>query len=140
MLEPGELDRIARQRRAFGRVQSHPQEPALRHADIKPQHLLHDPSSGALTGLLDWGDVSLGHSESDLAIIGAFCGPLTLQGLLDRLADADAERAAASIPFLLTVRRLQDAHYEQLAHPDRVTKRGSPRRTVPGSSPTQEPP
>jgi hypothetical protein len=62
--------------------------------------------------LLDWGDVSLGHADFDLAIIGAFCGPHTLQGLLDRLAKADAERALASIPFLLTVRWLQDALYD----------------------------
>jgi len=74
--------------------------------------VLHDPSSGALTGLLDWGDVSFGHAEFDLAVIGAFCGPGTLQGMLDRLADADAERAMASIPFLLTVRWLQDAHFD----------------------------
>jgi len=112
MLEPGALDSIAHQRRAFEQVQPRPCEPVLLHADIKPEHLLHDPSSGALTGLLDWGDVSLGHSDFDLAIIGAFCGPHTLQGLLDRLPDADAQRAAASIPFLLTVRWLQDALYD----------------------------
>lgn len=111
MLEPRTLDCIARQRRAFEQVQPRPCEPVLLHADIKPEHLLHDPSSGALTGLLDWGDVSLGHGDFDLAIISAFCGPHTLRGVLDRLADADAERAAASIPFLLTVRWLQDALY-----------------------------
>jgi aminoglycoside phosphotransferase (APT) family kinase protein len=109
MLDAIELASIARQRRAFENVQPRPFTPVLLHADIKPAHLLHDPSSGALTGILDWGDVSLGHGEFDLAIISAFCGPHTLQGLLDRLDDADAERASASIPFLLTVRWLQDA-------------------------------
>jgi aminoglycoside 2''-phosphotransferase len=112
MLEPWALDSIARRRRTFEQVQPRPWEPVLLHADIKPEHLLHDPSSGALTGLLDWGDVSLGHGDFDLAIIGAFCGPQTLRGLLDRLAAGDAERAAASIPFLLTVRWLQDALYD----------------------------
>jgi aminoglycoside 2''-phosphotransferase len=111
MLDPSELACIARQRRAFEHVQPRPFMPVLLHSDIKPSHLLHDPSSGALTGLLDWGDASLGHSDFDLAIIGAFCGSHTLQGLLDRLDDADAERASASIPFLLTVRWLQDALY-----------------------------
>jgi aminoglycoside phosphotransferase (APT) family kinase protein len=109
MLDPTERACIARQRRAFESVQPRPFTPVLLHSDIKPAHLLHDPSSGALTGLLDWGDVSLGLGDFDLAIIGAFCGSQTLHGLLDRLDDADVERASASIPFLLTVRWLQDA-------------------------------
>jgi aminoglycoside 2''-phosphotransferase len=107
-----ELATIARQRRAFEDAQPRPSTPVLLHADIKPEHLLHDPATGALTGLLDWGDVSLGHSDFDLAIISAFCGPRTLQGLLDRLPDAAAARAAASIPFLLTLRWLQDAVFD----------------------------
>jgi aminoglycoside 2''-phosphotransferase len=110
-IEPAERDEIARRRRAFAAAQP-PSEPVLLHADIKPEHLLHDPASGALTGLLDWGDASLGHPEFDLAIVGLFCGPRTLQGLLDRLDAAAAERATASIPFLLAVRRLQDALYD----------------------------
>jgi aminoglycoside phosphotransferase (APT) family kinase protein len=109
LLSVVELDAIARQHRAFDDAQSEwPCSPVLLHADIKPAHLLLDPSSGALTGLLDWGDASLGHAEFDLAIIGAFCGPYTLEGLLERLGGAGAERARASLPFLLTVRWLQD--------------------------------
>jgi aminoglycoside phosphotransferase (APT) family kinase protein len=112
MLDAGELATIARQRRAFEDAQPSPSAPVLLHADIKPDHLLHDPATGALTGLLDWGDASLGHGDFDLAIISAFCGPHTLRGLLDRLPDADAARAAASIPFLLTLRWLQDAIFD----------------------------
>jgi aminoglycoside 2''-phosphotransferase len=112
LLDSIELAAIARQRNAFEDVQPHPSRPVLLHSDIKPVHLLHDPSSGALTGLLDWGDVSLGHADFDLAIIRAFCGPHTLQGLLERMEDADAERVSASIPFLITVRWLQDALYD----------------------------
>jgi aminoglycoside 2''-phosphotransferase len=111
-LDPAERPAIASQRRAFDDVQPRPFEPVLLHADIKPAHLLHDPSTGALTGLLDWGDASLGHGDFDLAIISAFCGPRTLQGVLDRMDDADAARATASIPFLLTLRWAQDALYE----------------------------
>ena len=103
---------IARQRCAFERVQRHASTPVLLHADIKPEHLLHDPATGALTGLIDWGDVSLGHGDFDLAIMSAFCGSQTLRGLLERLSDAEAARASASLPFLLTVRWLQDALYD----------------------------
>lgn len=102
---------IAHQRATFDSVQRRPFTPVLLHADIKPAHLLHDPATGALTGLIDWGDVSLGHGDFDLAIISAFCGPHTLRGLLERLSDDAAARAMASIPFLLTIRWLQDALY-----------------------------
>jgi aminoglycoside phosphotransferase (APT) family kinase protein len=109
ILSVDDLDAIARQRSAFECAQREcSSSPALLHADIKPAHLLHNPASGALTGLLDWGDVSLGHADFDLAILGAFCGPRTLEGLLQRLDGADSERARASLPFLLTVRWLQD--------------------------------
>jgi aminoglycoside phosphotransferase (APT) family kinase protein len=111
MLDAGELAAIASQRCGFENARPRPFTSVLLHSDIKPAHLLHDPSNGALTGLLDWGDVSLGHGDFDLAIISAFCGPHTLAGLLERLDLADAERACASIPFLLTVRWLQDAVY-----------------------------
>jgi aminoglycoside 2''-phosphotransferase len=110
-LEPAELDAIARQRREFERAQPAPCPPVLLHADIKPAHLLHDPASGHLSGLLDWGDVSLGHGDFDLAIIGAFCGARTLDGLLEHVDDVGRRRARASIPFLLSIRWLQDAHY-----------------------------
>jgi aminoglycoside 2''-phosphotransferase len=117
---------IAQQREAFERAQPGPSTPVLLHADIKPEHLLHDPSSGALTGLLDWGDVSLGHGDFDLAIIGAFCGPRTLEGLLERLPVAEAERARASIPFLLSVRWLADAVFDLRRATAPASSPGSP--------------
>jgi aminoglycoside 2''-phosphotransferase len=110
VLGSDELTAIARQRAAFDRVLGS-EAPVLLHADIKPAHLLHDQASGALTGLLDWGDVSLGHAYFDLAIVGAFCGARTLAGLLERMNESEAERARATIPFLLTIRWLQDASY-----------------------------
>jgi aminoglycoside 2''-phosphotransferase len=102
---------IARQREAFAGAQASAGTPVLLHADIKPAHLLHDPATGALTGLLDWGDACLGHGDFDLAIVGAFCGPRTLDGLLARWDGLDRDRAHRSIPFLLTVRWLADAFY-----------------------------
>jgi aminoglycoside phosphotransferase (APT) family kinase protein len=109
ILSVDDLDAIARQRSAFECAQREcSSSPVLLHADIKPAHLLHNPASGALTGLLDWGDLSLGHADFDRAILGAFCGLRILEGLLQRLDSADSERARASLPFLLTVRWLQD--------------------------------
>jgi aminoglycoside phosphotransferase (APT) family kinase protein len=124
-LREAERSAIARQRQVFARAQASVRTPVLLHADIKPAHLLHNPSTGALTGLLDWGDVSLGHGDFDLAIIGAFCGRRTLDGLLTRL-DSDArERTRLSIPFLLTIRWLADAMY--------VKRRGGDREQIAGA-------
>jgi aminoglycoside phosphotransferase (APT) family kinase protein len=103
------LDALARQRREFERAQPAPCAPMLLHSDIKPAHLLHHPASGRLAALLDWGDASLGHGDFDLAIISAFCGTHTLDGLLERLDDVERRRARAGVPFLLSIRWLQDA-------------------------------
>jgi aminoglycoside 2''-phosphotransferase len=111
MLDPSDHATIARLRHAFDLAQQQASTPVLLHADIKPAHLLHNPATGGLTGLLDWGDVSLGHPDFDLAIIGAFCGRQTLHGLLERMDRADAVRVEASLPFLLSIRWLQDISY-----------------------------
>ena len=44
----------------------------LAHADLKPEHVLHDPTSGQITGVLDWGDACLSHATFDLVIVGLF--------------------------------------------------------------------
>lgn len=41
--------------------------PALIHDDLHPAHLLHDPETGALTGLLDFGRSGRGDATVDLA-------------------------------------------------------------------------
>lgn len=41
--------------------------PALIHDDLHPAHLLHDPETGALTGLLDFGRSGRGDAAVDLA-------------------------------------------------------------------------
>jgi aminoglycoside 2''-phosphotransferase len=39
--------------------------PVLIHRDLGIEHALHDPATGALTGVIDWGDVSIGDSAQD---------------------------------------------------------------------------
>lgn len=41
-------------------------EPCLLYADFAPEHLLHDPSTRTLTGLIDWGDLTIGDPDYDL--------------------------------------------------------------------------
>jgi aminoglycoside 2''-phosphotransferase len=39
--------------------------PVLIHRDLGNEHVLHDPATGALTGVIDWGDVSIGDPAQD---------------------------------------------------------------------------
>jgi aminoglycoside phosphotransferase (APT) family kinase protein len=48
--------------------------PALVHGDLYARHLLVD-EAGALTGVIDWGDVHVGHSGLDLSIAFGFLPP-----------------------------------------------------------------
>ena len=43
--------------------------PSLIHGDLAPYHLLHDPESGRLTGVLDFGVAGLGDPATDLACL-----------------------------------------------------------------------
>lgn len=41
--------------------------PALVHNDIKGEHILVDPQSGRITGILDWADAGIGNPAVDIA-------------------------------------------------------------------------
>jgi aminoglycoside 2''-phosphotransferase len=44
-------------------------EPVLLHRDLTAEHILYDPERGTLTGIIDWGDASIGDPAFD------FTGP-----------------------------------------------------------------
>ena len=44
-------------------------QPVLLHRDLTSEHILYDPERGALTGIIDWGDASIGDPAFD------FTGP-----------------------------------------------------------------
>ncbi|MGI0129612.1 MAG: phosphotransferase family protein [Thermoplasmata archaeon] len=44
------------------------------HNDLLPVHVLADPSSGRLTGLIDWGDVEFADPAFDFGVMGAVPG------------------------------------------------------------------
>lgn len=58
--------------------------PVLAHADLGDEHLLVDPESGALTGVIDWADATIGDPAMDFA------------GFLNALGDEGAQRALAT--------------------------------------------
>jgi aminoglycoside 2''-phosphotransferase len=84
---------------------------ALLHSDLKPAHVLYDTATGQLTGVLDWGDVSLGDPDFDLAVIGIFFGHEFLARLLEHLPDRNPAVVHDKARFFTTLRWLQDIRY-----------------------------
>jgi aminoglycoside phosphotransferase (APT) family kinase protein len=89
-------------------------EPVLAHADLKPEHVLHDPATGRLTGILDWGDACLAHPDFDLAIVGLFFDDATRDEVASLMPDTCPGDVAAVAPLLVAVRWLTDLDVETL--------------------------
>jgi aminoglycoside 2''-phosphotransferase len=49
--------------------------PRLIHRDLSSDHILHDPATGGLTGVIDWGDACVGDPAFDLTGLLADYGP-----------------------------------------------------------------
>lgn len=86
---------------------------AVVHADLKPEHVMADPRTGQVTGVLDWGDVAVGDPDFDLAVINIFFGPEFQQRLLAHLPERDPAVIAAKTRFYETLRWLQDLAYSE---------------------------
>jgi aminoglycoside 2''-phosphotransferase len=86
--------------------------PVLLHSDLKPEHVLYDSAARRVAGILDWGDVSLGDGDFDLAVISIFFGEGFLRRLLPHLPDRDADTVLSKARFFTTLRALQDVVYD----------------------------
>ncbi|WP_167880489.1 phosphotransferase family protein [Nocardioides guangzhouensis] len=53
------------------------------HNDVRDDHVMVDPASGRVTGLIDWGDAVLGDPALDLATVLTDFGPAVLDRVLD---------------------------------------------------------
>lgn len=84
----------------------------LAHADLKPEHVLHDPATGRLTGVLDWGDACLSHPDFDPAIIGMFFSPDIRDQVVTRLTTADMAPVTSTARLCVAVRWLTDLDVE----------------------------
>jgi aminoglycoside 2''-phosphotransferase len=56
--------------------------PVLIHCDIAPGHVLYNPQSGRLTGVIDFGDIALGEPARDFIYIYEDFGPNMLERVL----------------------------------------------------------
>ncbi|HEX2188854.1 MAG TPA: aminoglycoside phosphotransferase family protein [Longimicrobiaceae bacterium] len=70
-------------------------EAVLLHRDVAPGHLLCDPATGRLTGVIDFGDVALGEPARDFVYVYEDFGPAILAEVLAAYA---GERAPALLP------------------------------------------
>jgi aminoglycoside 2''-phosphotransferase len=93
LLTPAEVARLDAIVAAYER--DHQPVAALVHADLKPAHVLCDPASGRLTGVLDWGDASIGDPDFDLALMALFFGASFQARLLEHLRGRDPAAIAA---------------------------------------------
>jgi aminoglycoside 2''-phosphotransferase len=71
--------------------------PRLLHADLWPEHILFSRDEGRLAGVIDFGDVSIGDPDYDLAFFAGRLGPGFITGLLRHYPHADHARLADKI-------------------------------------------
>jgi aminoglycoside phosphotransferase (APT) family kinase protein len=64
--------------------------PVLLHGDFYVRHLLVD-GDGRLSGVIDWGDLHLGHPAVDLAIVPGFLPPAAHDAFRRAYGDIDAD-------------------------------------------------
>jgi aminoglycoside phosphotransferase (APT) family kinase protein len=65
------------------------------HGDLGPEHVLMDPASGRIAGVIDWGDVVIGDPAIDLAGFGYSFGVARMHQMATALYAADDARALA---------------------------------------------
>ena len=96
--------------------------PCMIHGDLAPYHVLHDPETGELTGILDFGVAGLGDPAVDLACLLTVWGESESARLLSSYAGdvATVERArlvASALPVEWAVLAIElDAPDMAVAH------------------------
>jgi aminoglycoside 2''-phosphotransferase len=71
--------------------------PALLHADLWPEHVLFARDTGRVTGVIDFGDVSIGDPDYDLAFLAHRLGPGFMERLLRHYPHRDSRRLAEKL-------------------------------------------
>ena len=97
--------------------------PGLLHCDFGPGHVLYDPSTLQLTGVIDFGDLVIGDPARDFIYIYEDFGPLILQEVLTRYAGKESPKMLSAIRkwYLLeaiawTINRYAERHEADLDH------------------------
>jgi aminoglycoside phosphotransferase (APT) family kinase protein len=111
------VDRLPREdRRLVEDFLDHPPPPepaalTFCHNDLGSEHLLVDPETGTLTGVIDWADAAITDPAHDLALLYRDLGPVAYDRVLAHYdapwSDRDSDRAV----FLARCALLEDIAY-----------------------------
>jgi aminoglycoside 2''-phosphotransferase len=82
--------------------------PTLLHADLWPEHVLFTTSAGRLAGVIDFGDVSIGDPDYDLAFLAQRLGPAFLSALLRHHPHAEPARLARKVRSIALFNAIED--------------------------------
>ncbi len=106
-----------------------PPEPAQRlvfcHNDVRDEHLMVDPDTGLVTGLIDWGDAVLGDPALDLATVLTDFGPEVYRRVLAGYRAPREDGLGERLRHLARRRMVED-----LAWRVRIGDRAGQRRTA----------
>lgn len=79
--------------------------PVVLYADFKPEHILFDPNTRKITGIIDWGSLRTGDPDYDFFRPYAYCGKEVAGALLrSYYTNPDLERLFQKLDFFLRAR------------------------------------
>lgn len=87
---------------------------AFLHGDLHFKNVLVDEESGQVSGIIDWGDMNIGHPACDLSIAYSFVPPRARADFFARYGSADEETKllarliAVYIPMLILMQAVDD--------------------------------
>ena len=81
--------------------------PCLLYADFAPEHLLYDRAAGAITGIIDWGDLVIGDPDFDLLYLYQDYGEGFVRRLLAHYPHAEPARLLAKLRVFNACERIQ---------------------------------
>jgi aminoglycoside 2''-phosphotransferase len=98
--------------------------PALVHRDLGPEHVLVDPESRRLAGIIDFGDAAVGDTAIDLVGIRLGCGEAPMRAVLERYGGARDEGFEARLLFYSWVCSINEILYGLGERDDALVAKG----------------